>query len=143
MERNPRISLLDSLALGLLLTHLLLRMFVSGGTAGCGNNLLIHALVWTAAAIWCLARFLEGRFPLRLTGLEIPLTAWCALCLLSVLRAPHALPAVETAAAFVSIALLIPACAHGVGPGRRGLLANVLLAATAGIAAYALLQPAV
>src|SRR5262245_19713791 len=135
MERNPRIAGLDSLALGLLLAQLLLRIFVSSGAAAWGTNLLIHALIWPAAVVWCLARFLEGRFPLRLSGLEIPLGAWSALCVLSILRASYKLPAIDAAAAFVSIALIVPGCVHAFGPERRGLLANALLAAAAGVTA--------
>jgi len=131
---------LDQLSLGLLFTHLLLRVTVAAVDPVWGTNLLIHGLVWPAAAMWCLARLLEGRTPLRLTGLEIPIVAWGVLCVVSIQRSTYKLAAIDTAVAFATLAALVPIIVHVAGPGARRLLTTFFHATTAGIAVYAVLQ---
>src|SRR5262245_60931137 len=125
MDPRPRTARLDDFSLALLLTHILVRLLVSGGTAA--EDLQISALAWAAAAVWCLGRYLEHGVPLRFSGFELPLAAWGVLCLASILRASYTLPAIKTASAFLSMAALVPLLIHMVGPERRGAFGNVLL----------------
>jgi len=130
--------LLERAALFLAAFQIVLRFCINAGS-GWGANLFVHATLWAAAALWLASRALEGRWTMRLSGVEIPLTALLALSCASIPRASYTRSAIEGAGAFATYALLVPLCAS-LFAGRRALLLRLLLASLAALSLYAVLQ---
>ncbi len=128
---------LDRVSLVVAFSGVLLRWIVSGQTAGTGLNLFIHLLFWIGPAIWLLARALEGGLAYRFTGVEFALLAFAILCMVSALRAPYKLAALDHAFAYLSYGLLL---LFVVNAAPRAHLVSLLLAAAGALAVYGVLQ---
>ncbi len=131
---------MDRLALFLAAAGILSRWLVSGEAAGTGINLFIHLFFWIALAAWFAARALSGSASWRFTGAEFALLGFAIVCLLSALRAPAFLPAINRAVAVLSCALLFAFAVNAMG---RAALLSLLFPTLFAMALYALLQRAV
>ncbi len=99
---STRIRPLGSFLLG---TAFLMRLWIAGGAAGLGTNTFIHTLFLTGAFLLLLSTLRNTTYETRFSGIEIPLTLFLALGVISLTWTSYTIPTMQSALAYLSFAL--------------------------------------
>ncbi len=132
-------SRFGALALFLLGTAFLLRLWVPGGAAGAGTNAFIHVLFLAGALVGLLSLLRRPVVEAHFSGAEIPLAIFVLLGAFSVTWASYKFPALQSALAYGAFALFSFAILNAFRT-RPHLLFSLLFGFLFVLSLYCLLQ---
>ncbi|HLG42945.1 MAG TPA: hypothetical protein VI643_06230, partial [Planctomycetota bacterium] len=148
-QREGIVRALDGVVLFLLVLQICFRVSVSSysatvdssvAPASHASNFLASALVFVAATVWLLRRFLTGGVTLRLSGIEAWLGIFVMASMFSMMFADYKLVAIEYVVSWGGLALLFALAMSAWGPERARLAVRLLLALGVVTVAYGIIQ---